>query len=54
MTRVHRLTLDGMREPGREALAILSAKLPQAPTSAELACDQRDRLDILTGPGGPA
>jgi hypothetical protein len=46
VTRVHRLTLDGMREPGREALAILSAKLPQAPTAvAELVQDP--------GTGGP-
>jgi hypothetical protein len=30
--RVHRAALDGLREPAREALAILSAKLPQAPT----------------------
>jgi hypothetical protein len=31
--RAHPLVLDGLREPGQEALAILSAKLPQAPTS---------------------
>jgi hypothetical protein len=31
--RVHHSTLSGLRGPGREALAILSAKLPQAPTS---------------------
>jgi hypothetical protein len=33
VTRVHHLALSGMREPSREALALLSAKLPQAPTS---------------------
>jgi hypothetical protein len=31
--RVHPRLLDQLREPGRDALAILSAKLPQAPTS---------------------
>jgi hypothetical protein len=33
VTRVHRLALDDLRGPGREALAVLSAKLPQAPSS---------------------
>lgn len=31
--RVHPRVLDQLREPGRQALAILSAKLPQAPGS---------------------
>jgi hypothetical protein len=31
VTRVHHRLLEGMREPGREALAILSAKLPRHP-----------------------
>jgi hypothetical protein len=47
VTRVHRLALDGMREPGREALAILSAKLPQAPTSVV-------ELVQHPGTGGPS
>jgi len=31
--RLHPRILDDLREPGRQALAILSAKLPQAPTA---------------------
>lgn len=31
--RVHHLSLEGMRGPAREALEVLAAKLPQAPTS---------------------
>ncbi|MGH9212506.1 MAG: hypothetical protein ACRD2C_17800 [Acidimicrobiales bacterium] len=31
--RVHARVLDQLREPGQEALAIMSAKLPQAPTT---------------------
>jgi hypothetical protein len=47
--RVHRLTLEGMREPGREALAILSAKLPQAPTSVV----EQVQYPGTDGPSGP-
>jgi hypothetical protein len=34
VTRVHAPVLDDLRGPAREALALLSAKLPNAPTSA--------------------
>jgi hypothetical protein len=33
VTRTHAAALDGLHEPARQALAVLSAKLPTAPTS---------------------
>jgi hypothetical protein len=44
VTRAHHRALADMREPGREALAIMAAKLPQAPTSV---------VELFSSPGGP-
>ena len=39
MTRAHRKALAGLRDPAQEALSILAAKLPDAPTSVVEARD---------------